>query len=627
MNFLKYCDFFDIKFHFYVGGHPSNSNIFGGVMSILFCIIAILLIFILSIEDLRKLNPITSKSEVPGADIRIVNLHDSKVWVPWRIVTYEEKFIDHRGILHPVVSFIEGKWNSSFGMDLTYHTLEYKLCSETSMANKTKEYKIDIPLDECFCIDNDDIPWGGSWHSDILYFFEVNLYLCEGGIDFNSSDPRCTIMSELLKHRNTPWLFEFYYPVVQFEPTNQENPISVIYRSYFYRLSTYANKVERIYIQEKIMEDDQSIVKSSPVSKSYWGITNVYGDTYFTPEKKDPLVKSVSSRLYSLVVYMDQGYVRYTRKYKNVFYIFSEILPLVNVLLIVFKIFTRYIKLTIAKKNITEIIFENLHEINIEKPMPKKSQNDFEKKIFQDVNPKTKPRPSKNFLTLKKNSEQQNCSSMMSLNVESLKNSNVNINFIPIENEKEKKVEKEKERHKTENRLKLFPDNNNEKKESNISDLNVIRYLNKKQLKIRTVNEQSRDNNIISELNISIVKSPRQPEPKKNYIRKELFPISYYYMNLIFDRLIKPKSFLCFDKKYFIMYNFMVKFLDVSSHIQVLKYFLIFKDFFLANLPSNSKIKSLLDLEKKINISDEKKMEFIEDINDKDGDIFATPIF
>ena len=47
---------------------------------------------------------------------------------------------------------------------------------------------------------------------------------------------------------------------------------------------------------------------------------------------------------------------------------------------------------------------------------------------------------------------------------------------------------------------------------------------------------------------------------KKNYIRKELFPISYYYMNLIFGRIIKPKSFLCFDKKYFIMYIFMAQF-------------------------------------------------------------------
>ena len=621
MNFLKYCDFFDIKFHFYVGGHPSNSNIFGGIMSILFCISAILLMLILSIEDLKKLNPITSKSEVPGADIKVVNLHDSKVWVPWRMVTYEEKFIDHRGILHPVVSFVEGKWNSSFGMDLTYHTLNYKLCNETSMANKTKEYKIDIPLNECFCIDNDDIPWGGSWHSDILYYFEVNLYTCEGGIDFNPSDPRCTHMSELLKHRNTSWLFEFYYPVVQFEPTNHENPISVIYRSYFYRLSSYANKVERIYIQENIMEDDQSIIKSAPVTKTYWGITNVYGDTYFTPEEKDMLVKSVSSRLYSLVVYMDQGYVRYTRKYKNVIIIFSEILPLVNVLLIAFKIFTRYIKLTVEKKNLTEIIFENLHEVNVEKPMPRKNRNIIEKKIFEDMKPKTKIRPSKIFLNLKKNNAEQNCSSMVSLNIESIKNANMNSNITPNEKENEKSKN---------NYLKLFPDNNDNngnKAKPISSDLNVIRYLNKNQLKGRTVNEQSIDNNLMQELNISIIKRPKRVESKKNYIRKQLFPVSYYYMNIIFDRLIKPKSFFCLDKKYFIMYNFMVKFLDVASHITMLKYFIIFKDFFISNVVSNSKKKHLFDLDKKINISDEKKMELIENINEKDEDIFSNPIF
>ena len=621
MNFFKYCDFFDIKFHFYVGGHPSNSNIFGGIMSILFCISAILLMLILSIEDLKKLNPITSKSEVPGADIKVVNLHDSKVWVPWRMVTYEEKFIDHRGILHPVVSFVEGKWNSSFGMDLTYHTLNYKLCNETSMANKTKEYKIDIPLNECFCIDNDDIPWGGSWHSDILYYFEVNLYTCEGGIDFNPSDPRCTHMSELLKHRNTSWLFEFYYPVVQFEPTNHENPISVIYRSYFYRLSTYANKVVRIYIQEKIMEDDQSIIKSAPVTNTYWGMTNEYGDTYFTPEEKDMLVKSVSSRLYSLVVYMDQGYVRYTRKYKNVFIIFSEILPLVNILLIAFKIFTRYIKLTVEKKNLTEIIFENLHVVNVEKPMPRKSRSGIDKKIFEDMKPKTKIRPSKIFLNLKKNNAEQNCSSMVSLNIESIKNANMNSNITPNEKENEKSKN---------NYLKLFPDNNdnngNEAKPIS-SDLNVIRYLNKNQLKGRTVNEQSIDNNLMQELNISIIKRPKRVESKKNYIRKQLFPVSYYYMNIIFDRLIKPKSFFCLDKKYFIMYNFMVKFLDVASHITMLKYFIIFKDFFISNVVSNSKKKHLFDLDKKINISDEKKMELIENINEKDEDIFSNPIF
>ena len=617
MKYLKYCDFFDTKFHFYVGGHPTNVSIFGGIMSLIFCVSSIIIIFILSWSDFNKLNPITSKSEIPGGETRVVNLHNSKVWIPWRMVTYEEKFIDHRGILHPIVSFIEGKWNSSFGMDLTYHTINYKLCSETAMANKTKEYKIDIPLNEIFCLDFDDFPWGGSWHGDILYYFEVNLYLCEGGIDFNSSDPRCTKMSELLQHRNTSWLFEFYYPVVQFEPTNKENPMSVIYRSYFYRLSTYANKVERIYIQENIMEDDQSLLSSSPTMNSYWGITNIYGDSYFMPEEKDPLVKSVSSRIYSLVVYMDQGYVYYTRRYKNVFYIFSEILPLINVLLIILKKFTRYIKLTIARKNISEFIFENIHISNNEKSILGSNFYNLHKKALYEMKPKTKIRPSKYFLSLKKNIPENNHSSIVNLNTESLKNYNNN-------------SPKEKEKN---NRLKLgLNRNGNDSLESNLGDVNIIKFLNTSQLKRKTVNEPNRinysianlNNNNSSNNNINIYKKTN--EGNKSDSKGELFPIAYYYMNLLFDRLIKPKSFFCFDKKYFTMYNFMVKIFDISSHIKLLKYFIIFIDFFFSN-EYNTKKKNTPNFNKKININDESKMEEIETINDKNGEIFGKSLF
>ena len=605
MNFLKYCDFFGIRFHFYIGGHPSNTSVFGGIMSIIFFILAIILIIILSIDDLRKLNPTSSKSEIPGGEVRIVNLHDAKIWVPFRMVTYEEKFIDHRGILHPVVSLIEGKWNSSFGMDLIYHQLEYKLCSETSMANKTEEYKIDIPLDEIFCIDNDDIPWGGSWHADIIYYFEVNLFLCEGGIDFNSSDPRCTKMSELLKHRNTSWLFEFYYPVVQFEPTNEENPISVIYRSYFYRLSNYTNKVERIYIRENIMEDDRSIVSSTPFNKSYWGITNLYGDTYFMSDEKDYLVKSTSSRLYSLVVYMDQGYVHYTRKYKNIYYIFSEILPLINVLLAIFYKFTSWIKLTIAKKNITEYLFENIQIKYIDKTANRdKSFIKLNKKSFQD----NKPSEIRNYSNIqfrsnKKNSIENNCSSIVNLNVDSLKNPN------PIDKDNNQK-------------LKLnINKNGKEGGEYNINDLNIIKVLNKNQLNRRTLDSQTKENDILA---FNKILMQKKKENKKSMIKKKMFPIYYYYLNICFDRLIKPKSCFCIDKKYFTIYNFMIQILDISSHIKLMKYFLMFKDCFFKEFNIKRKI---INLEKKININNENKMAQIEIINRKNGNIFEKPLF
>ena len=370
MKYLRYCDFFDIKFHFYIGGQPTNNTAFGGIMNILFLVSCLLTFLIFSLDDLKRLNPITTISEIPGGEMRIVNLRHSKVWVPWRMVTYEEKFVDHRGILHPIVSLIEGHWNNDFGMDLTYRTLSYKLCNETSMANKTDEYQIDVPLNELFCIEEDDIPWGGSWYGDILYYIEVNLFLCEEGIHFNASDPRCTKMTDLLQHKNTSWLFEFYYPVVQFQPTNFNVPMAVIYRSYYYRLSTYANKVERVYIHENILSDDKNLLTTTTKNSSYWGLTNIYGDSYFMPEGIDPLVKSTSSRLYSLVIYMDQGIFYYTRCYKKIFSILSDVFPILNFLLLVFKKFTRIVKLTFAKKANSELLFENVQTSKI---YPKKT--------------------------------------------------------------------------------------------------------------------------------------------------------------------------------------------------------------------------------------------------------------
>ena len=603
MKFLKYCDFFGTKFHFYVGGNPNDNSIFGGIMSIIFFIITIIIFILLSYDDLHKLNPITEESEVPGGEIKIVNFHEQKIWIPWRIVTYEEVFVDHRGILHPVISFIEGKWDSTFGMNLTYHTLNYKLCNETSMANKSEAYKIPIPLNEIFCIDNDDIPWGGSWHGDIVYYVEVNLFLCEEGVDFDSNDPRCTKTNELLKHRNTSWLFEFFYPVIQFEPTNYNMPISVLYRSYMYRLSSYANKVERLYMRENIMDDDKSLIGSNNEKTSFWGMSNIYGDTYFTPPEKDLLVKSTSSRIYSLVIYMDQGYALFKRRYKNIFYIFSEVLPLVNLVLFIFKKTTHFIKSTFAKKQLTELIFEN---IKITNNLNSKIKENKSKIQYEERPPLIKGK-SKVFLDLNKNSK-INFSSAVNLNKNLISNYSHNFN----------------ENDKSNNKLKLISytnENDSNSYNKNIpSDVNMIKLLNTNLLKKKSFDDQNYHNNFETYMDKVYIANGKRKIISK-YKKEELFPIIYFYMNICFDRLIKPKSFLCFNKKYFIIYNFMNQIFDVSSHILLLKYFLIFKDSLI------NEVISRRDIYKKININDEKKLKEIEKIIDKNENLYITSIF
>ena len=127
-------------------------------------------------------------------------------------------------------------------MELNYHLLKYKLCNETTMGHKPDNYKIDVPLNELFFLEQDDIPFGGNWNGNYIYYIEIDLFLCEEDIYFNQSNSRCNKINDLFNSMNSTLSFDFYYPVVQFQPTNYQTPISVIYKNYFYRLSAYSHK-------------------------------------------------------------------------------------------------------------------------------------------------------------------------------------------------------------------------------------------------------------------------------------------------------------------------------------------------------------------------------------------------
>ena len=364
MEVIKYFDLCEVKFHLYLNNQPRYINTFGGIMTFIFYIICAFAFILSSYDDLKLSNPISSKSEIPDAGFRTVNILKEKIWIPFRMVTYEEQFVDHRGILFPQLYYVEGKLKDKKGMDLKYHLLSYKLCNETSIAKKPDSFKINVPLNELFCIDNDDLPFGGSWSGKFLYYLEYNIHLCQDGINFNASDPRCTKIEDLLANKSTSFLFEFYYPVVQFQPTNYEVPLTVNYRSNFYRLASHSNKVERVYISQHILSDDRRIVKGKSKNISCWGMSSLYGDDYFMEYTDDPNAKSISSRLYSLDIYMDQGMVYYTRTYKKLFLIISDFFPVLRLIFYVLKKCTQHIKISFSKRNFASLLFDNA---NIEK--------------------------------------------------------------------------------------------------------------------------------------------------------------------------------------------------------------------------------------------------------------------
>ena len=545
-DLIKYFDFFSIKFNFYTNNQPRFRNVFGGIMNLIYLFICLIIFFEFSYEDLFKLKPTISISETYTSSHKNVNANKEKIWIPFRVTTYEKNFIDHCGIFYILPYYIEGKLNNITGMEFKNRLLNYKLCNETSMVNKTNNYIIDVPLNELFCIDEEEISFGGSFNENFLNYVEINLHLYKDEINFNSSESECTKVDNLFNYNNSSWFFEFFYPVVQFQPTNLKTPLTVIYKSHLYKLENYTHKVTKLYLKKHILSDNSHLILNKNVNSSNWGMSTLYGDNYFFPKGIESINKisnlnNKSNCFYSLDIFMDYGIIHYTREYKDLFLIISNVFPLFRLILYFIKSFTQHVKMSIIKSRLVGLIFEN-------KETPKLNLFQF-KRLNQLIDEKDKTK----YLAVHNGPKE-----IMFGNNNELPHSENGNMCEP--NDKDKN---------SNNKSLLMKSNISLNKD------NLIIILNKKD----KLDFNPKEVPILSKLpkNKNIVYTKQNKKENNLSKNKSVFPFHYFFLDFYFDRLINPQHFHSISPKYFTVYNFMSQIYDISTHI------ILFKQFNLVN--------------------------------------------
>ena len=580
MEYIKYIDFFSIKFHFYTNNQPNYQNIFGGIMTFIYALSCIGIFILFSYDDINRLNPSTTVSEIPDSDSKLVNIKHEKIWIPFRLINEKNKYIDHRGMIYILPYYVEGRYKQEIGFDLKYHLLNYKLCNETSMANKPDNYKIDISLNELFCIEQDDISFGGNWNEEFINFIEINLYLCKDGINFNISDPRCSKIEDFLKNKNTSLSFDFYYPIVQFQPKNLKTPISIIYKNYFYRLNSNSFKIGKLYLHEHILSDDKNMIRYHYINSSYWGINNFYGDDYFLSNENFQKVRGNTSRIYSLNIYMDDGYILYTRSYKKIILILSDVFPILRFVYYFIKKFTQHVKRSLIKRNLSGLIFEN------NEPKPKGL---FRNKV-EDLNLNINNNPL----------SKKNLNDIMNHKI-------INYNINQIKNQGK--------------------DNNNENNKSNINLNNesAFKVLNTKEIQLKENNKKMSFFGLFKSKKKEKEKEvPKKTNNKKQKQPKFIFPYYFFFLDIIFDKLIKPEKFFWLPRAYFTVYNFMCQIYDISTHIILFKQFNSLNNLVLEKMYEDDGVCPSKPY-KKINIGDEKTVEKLnKDLKVKKSILFSN---
>ena len=565
-------------------------------MTLSYLILSIGASILFEYNELLKLNPISSRSEINfGYDDSKENLKKGKIWIPWRIAKYGDIFIDHRGILYPKIYSVKATKNKDGEMNFKNRELKYKLCNETSMINKTDDYIINVNLSELFCIDDELTIIGGSWDKDEIDYIKINLYICQDGIKFNASDPRCQNYENLSKYNNISWLFEYYYPVVQFQPTNKKVPMLVTYKSYYYRLSSYSSKIDRLYLKENIISDDQYIIGNNPKNSSYWGMSSLYGDSYFSANISDFFLQSSSSQLYSLLIYKDQGYCFYTRSYKKILTIISDVFPILNIIFIVFQRVIGKVKSSYIKRNLMELLFE----INNQKNISKSNKENNINTIMQQKIPKINSLPNQN--PLKK--QQLSLNHFLKKKSDDLINSNKDeiindrsshlINLIKIHNNSSSYID--------------LNENQNKKKMINQMIQNPI------------TNQERINNSKI--MNIEKVMNINSNDMKHIISKKKLFPLYYLFMDVFLDIIEQPKKFCVVSQQYLTVYNFMSQLYDISTYVLLYKHFNIIRRILYF------KYYDCFSQTKKINILNEEIMLNINDcLRNKKNAIFSNDL-
>ena len=608
LEIFKYLDCFGTTFNFYIERNRKLYTSLGGILSILSFIFGILVFIFINLDDLLQRNP-SSTTSIAKENYRKIKFKDEKIWIPWRLCDYGSQTINHTGLIYPIIYYYKGiKNNYTNNLDISYYTIDYKLCNETSMINYIDMSLIDVKLDQLFCIDMEDLDMGGSWDSDFINYITFELYLCENGIEYDENNPHCSSYEKMINASNKYGYIdiEIFYPIVQYQPINKKNPIITKYNNYFYHLSLFSNKIDRFFLQQHILKDDNGIINKDKNPISFWGCESINIDYYVNGNKKDLMGEGSSSRLYSFNIYLIPEVIYYNRIYKSLSLIIIDGLPIIYIIFQLFKFIAKSFKISSGNKKLTELLFENLKE---KKYYMKLRQNN----IYQDNNSNKLKNKNKD---LNGTLIHKNINDISLINLLKQESGAKLYNNNKKDSNENKKVLKTFKNSKSQNiifknnLIKMLSINNN----NNLNiDNNHTKHNSKHNSKKNIedfFNSSDNDKSNLPFNQINEIKNNDYPKYSRKlnnneikykfkYIKKSLFPYKYYLCSIFIHNFDESKKSFFFTQKFIAVYNFICQLFDISSYLILQREFQIMKSTLMVD-----KYKDILEKGHKINVND-----------------------
>ena len=385
MNLLISLDFFGSYLHWYVNNQKKIYTRLGGVLTIISFLICIMILVFNFTDYINRKNPQITTNDVVSNEVKKISFDKEKIYIPWSIGDYNNYKINFTGWIYPEVYYYYREKDEKTGKKFyKIKMLNYKLCNETNLKNINYFQDNYVDFNELYCIEWDNLIMGKNWFHDFVYHIQFDFSLCENGVDFKTKGKKCTDLDKLAKYigDHNAWHIEIYYPVIQFQPKNQDNPIEIFYSTHYYNFNRFDRKIERLYLKEFTMIDDKGWIFENIKKFTFWGFDKLESDSYTRSiDGNDIITSFYSSTIYSLVILLSRSSKTYTRKYTKLFDALGNILSIVNGIFILFKGLSQFFTEAYQDKDIVSNIFVQKYFMN-----EKYNEYNKNKRIHESLN-------------------------------------------------------------------------------------------------------------------------------------------------------------------------------------------------------------------------------------------------
>ena len=354
-------DFFGSYLHWYVNRQKKLYTRLGGILTIISFIINLLVLIILLQNFLIRDNPQITENVDANNDYKKIKFEDEKIYIPWTIADYQFHKINFTGLLYPVIYYYYRIKNENTDESpYNYKILNYTFCNETNIKSLKYKNYTNIDINNFYCIDMENLIMGGDYFHDFYYHIHIDIFLCEDGVNMGTKGKTCTNYDELIKKigMNNAWRFEFYYPEIQFNPKSKDAPMEIFYSNHFYNFNKLNIKIERLYLKEFSLVDDQGWIFQKQKKSSIWGFDKLEYDSYTRSiDGKDFITDFSSSKIYSLIISLSKNNKIFNRKYTKLLDALGNIFSIMNIIFTIFKFFSQFFTEAYQDRNIINDIF------------------------------------------------------------------------------------------------------------------------------------------------------------------------------------------------------------------------------------------------------------------------------